>query len=439
MTLRLKTNPRSCRSEGFILPSVVLALTLLLIIVPMLILFIQKDSKDAQSLGKKNNSFQLAEAGQDRGAWKLRESDTVWTNAISSTTITGYNNDITYSDVAGGQYKILFAAGPAPGQVTVISKGLATGTNDVRAIEGVYSKGTIAGAMSVVGGLNWKDNLTVHWGPIVEYGSITAVPPTRYPRKYCAGSIKDSASGYDDSASAPNGAMPSGDWAAYDYASYYDLGNAPSIKLNDYRTLARNTCLTELDATTGPGAAAHELGPTGCHSGYYTADVNIIPNAGGNFILTCSTCVIFTEGAVKSFPNNAWLDIRALLAIGDVDFNAKNTTYIATVPANAQDEYQYDPLGNLAAGTATKYWNDSGWVNGANFTLSNVGMHGFIYCGGDVKNAGGNTILVGALFVAGSLTVNTTTIYYDSVVAENILYENATISRVSWDETRTTW
>ena len=74
-----------------------------------------------------------------------------------------------------------------------------------------------------------------------------------------------------------------------------------------------------------------------------------------------------------------------------------------------------------------------------NVTLANVGMHGFLYCGGDVKNAGGNTILVGALFVAGNLTVNTTTIYYDSTVGNNILYENATISRVSWDETRTTW
>ncbi len=424
------------KRNGFALATIVLALTLLAILVPTLIKLMQKDSKDAQGNAKKTTAFQLAEAGQDRGAWKLRESDTIWSQAIAGTAISGYNNDVTYTDVDGGQYKILFTAGPLSGQVTVTSKGLTTNTTDVRAIRGIYSKGTVAGALSVVGGLNWKPNLNVEWGPVVAYNSITSTPANRYPRKYSAGGI----SGYDTDPTSPNGAMPGDNWSTYDYASYYNLGTAPTIDLNSYRALALNSCVPPLRKGSGSGAAEHALGPNGCDSGYYRTNpssgaVNVkidVASGGGNYTLTCATCVIFTEGAVTSFPNNSWLNVRALVAVGDVDFNAKNTTFVATVPATAQNEYQYSTAG-------TTYWTSKGWTNGGTYSIANCGMHGFLYTGGDLQNAGGNSIIVGALFVNGSLTVNTTTVYYDSAVGNNILYQSATISRASWDEIRTTW
>ncbi len=417
------------KNSGYVLVVIVLSLTLLAILVPGLIKLIQKDSKDSHGANKKTTAFQLAEAGQDRGAWKLRESDAVWTNAVGGGTTSGYDNSVIYTEVAGGKYKILIEDGPAPGQVTITSKGMADNdTDDIRAIKGIYSKGIVSGALSVVGGLNWKPNLTVEWGPVVSYNSITSTPADRYPRKYSVGGI----TGYDTNPNSPNGAMPGGNWATYDYASYYSLGNAPTVDLDSYRTLAKNSCVPQLRKGTGSGAAAHYTGG-GCDSGYYTADAKIdVTSGGGSYSFTCSTCVIFIEGEVVSFPNSSWLNIRGLLATGDLDFNARSTTYVATIPNNAQDEYQYSP-------TAVNYWTSNGWTNGGTYSIANCGMHGFLYTGGDLKNAGGNTILVGALFVGGSLTVNTTTVYYDSSVANNILFQSGTISRVSWDEIRTSW
>ena len=59
--------------------------------------------------------------------------------------------------------------------------------------------------------------------------------------------------------------------------------------------------------------------------------------------------------------------------------------------------------------------------------------------GGNVGNAGGGSTLVGAIFVNGSITTNTTTVYYDSTVTSNIKLSNAVITRSSWDEIRTPW
>jgi hypothetical protein len=417
---------RKLNQSGYILATSILVLAILAILIPSLVYLSQKDAKDSVGVVKKTTAFQVAEAGQDRGIWKLRESDTIWTNAIGTVTLAGYNDDVVYTDVVGGTYKIKFTPGPATGQVTVLSKGRANGNTDVRAISAVYSKGTVVGALSVVGGLNWKPNLHVEWGPVVSYSSISSTPADRYPRKYSAGGI----SGYDTNPAAPNGAMPGDNWSSYDYASYYNLGTAPTVKLDDYRALAKASCVPPLRAATGGGSANHLV--TTCDTGYYTANAKIDVTGGGDYSFTCSTCVIFIEGDVSSFPNDAWLNIRALLATGDVDFNAKNTTYLANIPANAQDEYKYSP-------TATDYWTSKGWTNGGTYSISNCGMHGFLYVGGDLQNAGGNTILVGALYVAGALSVNTTTVYYDGSVANNIILQNGTISRVSWDEVRTSW
>ena len=78
-------------------------------------------------------------------------------------------------------------------------------------------------------------------------------------------------------------------------------------------------------------------------------------------------------------------------------------------------------------------------VDGPSVTLSDVGFHGFMYVGGDVENAGGGSTLVGAIFVNGTITTNTTTVYYDQSVTNNIKLTNATVSRSSWDEIRVSW
>jgi hypothetical protein len=421
-------------SRGWALITAVLILTIVAIIVPALIRLIQKDTKDSVVSGKKTIALQLAEAGQDRGAWKLRESDNMWNTAASGVAIAGYNDDVVYSDVDGGQYKISISTSTELGKVQIISKGRSTGETDIRAIKAIYSRGAVLGAMSVNGALQYRPNLNVHWGPVVTFTSITQDPDEHYPRKYSAGQIV----GRDVVNDSDNGAMPSGNWAISDYAAFYDLGAVPVVDLDYYKTKAKASIVEPvLKRGSGSGDAAPYTGD-GYNSGYYPGTTNsggvkVEKGTGsGNLSFACSTCVVYIEGEVKRYPSGTWLDVEALVVTGDMDFNGGGNSYTTTIPNLASEEYQYVSEG-------TQKWTDEGWTDGGSETVTDCGFHGFLYVGGNVTNAGGGSTLVGAIFVNGTITTNTTTVYYDSAVTNNVRLSNAVINRDSWDEIRTSW
>jgi len=410
-------------------------MVVLSILIPAMINLVRKDSKDNQRESKKSKSLHLAEAGLDRGAWKLRESADIWTTASSGTAISGYNNDVEYTDIEGGRYKIRILSGPSTNEVTVIAKGKADGSDEIRAIQAVFSKDAAAAlpALSVNSGITWKPNMRVHWGPVITYNSITQSPGDYYPRKYSAGQIV----GRDTVNDANNGAMPADNWTTYDYAAFYDLGVAPTIKLDKYRELAKATNLSVFGITlrkgTGSSVASHDTS-NGYDSGYYTENVKIQKPGGGanNVTLNCPTCVIFIEGQVVSFPNDAWLNVKALVATGNVDYNGDCCSYTATIPDDASEEYQHSSLGT--------YFTNQGWTDGGTASISSVGMRGFLYVGGNFTNAGGGAKLIGSIFVVGSVSINTLIIYYDDDVAASVeTGGSGPMERLSWDEISTSW
>ena len=120
------------------------------------------------------------------------------------------------------------------------------------------------------------------------------------------------------------------------------------------------------------------------------------------------------------------MNVEALLATGDVDFNAKNSTFSATIPNTAQDEYQH----TLAAST----WTINGWTNGGTYIVNDVGMKGFLYVGDSFSTGAGGATLIGSAYVTQDVSVNTYTIYYDSTIGQGIKLSNQTITRSSWDE-----
>lgn len=419
--------------KGFALAGIILVLAVIVILIPAFIGLIKKEAKSTNDESMSLKAFHLAESGQDRGIWKLRESAETWNDAVAGTSITGYAGDVEYAGPQNeGIYKIIFSSGPAANQVTIISKGKANDSNHVRAIRAIYSpEGTVdLPAISVDGALQWKPNMEVHWGPVITYTAITQAPGEYYPRKYSAGQI----TGRDTVNDSNNGALPSGNWVSYDYAAFQDLGTPPSINLAMLEDEARKSCVPPLRAGTGSGAATH-VDAYGCSSGYYTSDIKIQKPGGGatTYSFNCSTCVIFTTGEVKAFANVAWLDVKALVAISHVDFNARSTNYTATIPSTASDEYQYSP-------DAVNYWTSQGWTNGGTANLTGIGMHGFLYTGGNFTTGGGGSRLVGAIYIAGTVTINTFTIYYDEAVALAIpVNSDGTIYRQSWDEINTSW
>jgi len=183
---------------------------------------------------------------------------------------------------------------------------------------------------------------------------------------------------------------------------------------------------------------AHDTS-NGFDSGYYTEASDIRPpTGGGNYNFDCSTCVIYIacdETDTISFPNNSYMRLRALIVTCDLDFNADGEDgFSATIPDDAADEYQYTTLQTPNYFSVTKSWTEGGTA-----TIDDLGFHGFMYVSGEMSNSGGGSIVIGSIFVGDDVTMNSLTLYYDEVVANDVELTGATVSRVSWDEVVTTW
>ena len=120
--------------SGQVLAGVVMLVRVLLILVPALVRWIQIDSLAGVKTNRTTLAFNLAEAGIERGAWKVKGSSGAFNQATTGTAITGYNNDTTYADISGGTYRITLAAGGAGNNsFTVTAEGRDVASKEVRA------------------------------------------------------------------------------------------------------------------------------------------------------------------------------------------------------------------------------------------------------------------------------------------------------------------
>ena len=95
------------------------------------------------------------------------------------------------------------------------------------------------------------------------------------------------------------------------------------------------------------------------------------------------------------YSDPSFLNIKALLATGDLDMDAANTDYDAIIPSSASLQYEHNTLTS-----PTDYFSDDmGWSDGGTYTVTNCGFRGFLYAGRDMTNAGGNSKMVGSIFV----------------------------------------
>jgi Tfp pilus assembly protein PilX len=432
--------------SGQVLVGAITALLIIAIFMPLIVKYVQQESRWAIKQRQTTNAFHLAEAGIDRGIWKLTESDQNWEDAKSGVAIAGYADDVEYADMSGGKYKIKFSSGPDDTKVTIIAKGRDSTTNEMRAIEAVYTKAAIQAGLNVEGGLQYKPNLHVHWGPVVTYTSIDQSPSDYYPRKFSKGQIvgRDTV---NDSNNTDN--------VEY-WAFYPDLGDAPEVDLDYYKSVAQksqiplttNSPKGRLEKNSGGNNLAVAT-PTG--SGYFLASQNSNSGlrfekdgGGANYYeFKNSTSVIYidndTGGAIITDLQNggAFVQLAALILAGNnhnLDINAQEGVVGATVPAAAGEEYMHSSLSsyNWPGKTAPGAGNCC-------YTLSSLAAHGFVYVGGNVNNAGSNTQILGVLDVIGDVSVNTLYVYYDKEVANGIKVKGGSPRRVSWREIKTTW
>jgi hypothetical protein len=408
-------------------------LVIFMIFIPSMVYMVRHEALWTVQQKKTTAAFHAAEAGIDRGAWKLRETSGTWAHVLGGGSIEYYTGETVYTlysetDTAKviGQYKVLITTAPMLGEVLIRSVGRDVTSSEVRCIEATYARQTIDASINCDGGVSWKPHLTVHWAPLVSYTSVDLGGSSDYfPRKYSTGAITPRCSTIND---------PHSD--GKEFWAFQDLGEPPEVDLEFYKKLARNS---QIPLSTGGGTIFQGNGgttlaiasPTG--SGYFIGTQNGGKiRLDGSYTLTSSTSVIYVENGKMDFWKTSFLDLRAVIAEGDIDYNARNTVYVASVPATAATEY-------IKQKEVTPSYTFPG-ENSATYAVDHCGMHGFLYCGGTLSNSGGNDAkLVGAVKVINNITMNNFFVYYDQAVASSIKLSNAAIRQTSWREIRANW
>ncbi|MEI6845911.1 MAG: hypothetical protein WCK36_02550, partial [Candidatus Firestonebacteria bacterium] len=80
--------------KGNILVTVLLIIAAFGIMIPAIIVFVKNEANWSVKERKQTEAFHLAEAGNDRGDWKLSETPANWATITSGSSIVGYANDV---------------------------------------------------------------------------------------------------------------------------------------------------------------------------------------------------------------------------------------------------------------------------------------------------------------------------------------------------------
>jgi len=227
------------KRKGFLLVGVLFAFLLLLIIVPVMVKWVQDDTRLSVKDQKSSLAFGLAEAAVDRGFWKVKGSTATFAQAMAGTQLAGYNFDVSYRDIPGGSYRIKISSGPGEDEITVYGEGKDLLSKETRAIKAIYLNTSVPGPMLSGSSITVNSDSSVHWGPIMSVRDITG-PSTavHYPRKLSRQVVK-----------APSGASYSYDINGMDPPNtdskeWWSNYNVPDLPVFDFDTMRSSAAAT---------------------------------------------------------------------------------------------------------------------------------------------------------------------------------------------------
>ncbi len=454
------------------MPAVLAILLVFMILLPALILWLQQDTKMAVKSQKNTLAFNLAEAGVDRGMWKLKSSTATFSDALAGNIIAGYNFDSTFTDITGGTYRIRFSSGPAAKQVTIWAEGRDSANNQTRSIKEVVQNQTIYSALMNGGNVSWSKGLGIYWGSVVSQGNLTLVDDNvagwYFPRKYAKGVVIGTALNPRD----VNGPTPP-NTDNVEWWSGYDVPDVPVLDFAAMRSSAAatgtlnvygcrstqggagaNGSATKWDtrgACASAGAHATHFGNSWSHpkSAQFNPNTDFVWYWDGDVTLSGAFCGGAACG--QSAGIRGTLVVRGNLTIDTPgEFN-----YAGHVPSNAWQEQNKLTINTFDTAAASQYPGDLGFhtstgtfgfgtdtwcqpLSGCGWRAT-VGMKGFTYVGGNL------TILQfmdfnGAVWVNGNVTATGGTptafcgIFYDDTLSVPAL--NVILIRISWDEVK---
>ena len=77
--------------QGQLLAMAIMVMLFMMIVVPSLVYWVTNQTKWSMKENRKTTAFNYAEAGIDRGMWKLESSTGSWATAFKNIAIAGYN------------------------------------------------------------------------------------------------------------------------------------------------------------------------------------------------------------------------------------------------------------------------------------------------------------------------------------------------------------
>ena len=429
---------------------VLIGMVLLSLFIPAMVSFVNNEMRWTTGERKSTIAFHLAEAGIDRGIWKLKESTGTFNNGAFGIPITYYNFDKAFDDIEDGLYRIRFASGPAAMQVTIYAEGKEISSGKIRAIKCIVENQTVPGAIISGGSLSWQNDFEVHWGPIMAQDNITmtATAAKVYsPRKYSRQVVSGSASNPRDK----NGLTPP-NTDGIEWWSDYDVPDLPVFNFTEMRNAAAATnTLNAYGCSKGAGSSwtswkCNSNYPTTKSHGIHIANLDRHPLSklgytwywDGDVVLTGSTgsdgCGIIGNVIVRG---NLTIDV------GD------NYYFTGNIPSEAWREY-----GKIDTATKNQYPGDEGyqknrttfihggetWTGGPPSGNTDVGIKGFIYVGGNLYL---NNVMdiSGAVWVVGNVSrfagagSDPMLVFYDSALSTSLPVLNVVLTRKTWEET----
>ena len=401
-----------------LLAGVVLLLGLSLLI-PVLIQFVQNESRMTLKVQKNTQAFHLAELALERGYQQLILTTSTWVTVSSGGVAAGFNFDTTYTDPSGGEYQIRLSSSTGSGIfITAVARD--KDRKEVRAVRGMFTgSGNLSNVIYSGDQISVSGSSNIEWGPVMARNDISGA--LSHPRYYSTGKVDP----FDTAPGLPN--TDNVQWWSY----YANVPQMPNIDLNYYK----NQAIAAGATTAGCGGTFYKVG---------TIDFQGCIGPGPSF--KTGTWYMTGNGTFKSAaPGNGIQGTVIMLGNLEMQGNGGRTMSMnVPLPPQAWKEYAndwayylatWDPTApaTYAAAVAANY------LASGNRNITNILIDGLMYTGGNYQATGaGNAAYRGAVICVAQPSLGSNiTIYFNPALS----YQSTTnvVQRTAWQEARCTW
>ncbi|MEK6646200.1 MAG: hypothetical protein AABY84_05975 [Candidatus Firestonebacteria bacterium] len=353
--------------KGQVTVMILIASVVLLVLIGTIVMLMKQENKWMIKTKHSTTALHIADAAIDRVIYKLQIGNN-WNNV---TGLTGYRNDVTHSDIAGGTYVVNVVIGDTsndPGQEeqddeeeevadeftnnrTVIVTATSTGTREKRKLQVVLYKTTLNRGLSSGGQSFLGGSSDVYWAPILSYS--TADPSIDvgtnsvkdHPEWYAVGHIHKQSGAEITTASysnyhpnTPSSSMPAVVSLDFDYFK------AVAKSTNTYFSSGVNHSTSQIADHAPPAVAAHNA--DGTHyppikadfealATQYTQDIVI-------FVDTTDTLAYNGTNGCGIVQMQGGYNHGTLIVMGDLNFGG-NGGGTLTVPIPSTAAAQHGP------------------------------------------------------------------------------------------------